>query len=186
VTGGLAIVSKINVAIACSRPSDVDAANERAFKTLVLDAGEVNPATLSDLYQRAKILAFARHEGELAAVGAIKRPYAEHRAGVFGRAVSKLEPASFEYELGWFYVLPKFWGNRISSQLVRALMPYADGASVFATSHVENDRMHAAMTKHGGFVREGSPYPSLENHIPIQLYVRRWVRAGEPSVSGTQ
>lgn len=54
---------------------------------------------------------------------------------------------------------------------------------LYATSHVKNDRMHAAMTKHGGFVSEGPPYPSLENHIPIQLYVRRWVRAGEPSLS---
>ena len=87
--------------------------------------------------------------------------------------MSKLDPASFEYELGWFHVLPKFSGNGISSQLVRALMPYADGASIYATSHIENVAMHAAMTKHGGFVREGSPYPSLENDIPIQLYVRR-------------
>jgi hypothetical protein len=167
-------VSKLQTTVSCLPPRDVDARGEAEFKTFVIEGGQVNPNSLPRLYANALVLALVHVDGKLIGAGALKRPNAGYRDGVFSKAASKLSADDFEYELGWFRVLPEFAGNSISSDITRALMPHSQGASVYATSHIENVAMHSVMMKHGSFVQEGSPYPSQENGIPIQLYVRPW------------
>jgi hypothetical protein len=158
--------------IICLRPGKVDAENTALFKRTVLDTGEVNLETLSALYQRAHNVCFARLDGQLAGVGALKRPYAKHRAKVFKQSKSELDPKLFSYELGWFHVLNRFKGRHISSHIVEQVMKHADDAPVYATSRVNNGPMHSALIAHGGFVREGSEYPSEQGDVPLCLFVR--------------
>jgi hypothetical protein len=167
------MIDHLDVEFTCLAPTAVDGVSAASFRQLVLAAGEVNPNTLPALYDNALALAFARVDGEIVGIGALKRPLTSYRDKVFERAKSRLAPESFEFELGWFHVLGKFEGNRISSRMVERLMPWAEGTSVYATSRINNSAMHAALTRHGGFKPEGSEYRSSQGDVPIRLFVRR-------------
>lgn len=156
-------------------PGEVSAEDRAAFEEMVLEAGEVNPNTLPGLIDGALALAFARLDGALVGVGAIKRPYGSHRGDVFKWAKSDLDPKQFPFELGWVYVKPAAQGRRIASRLVEKLMPVLNGARVYATSRVNNYRMHSSL-KRFGFKPVGVPYPSKQNEPEIQLFVCAGVR----------
>lgn len=167
------MATELKVDFTCIPPKEVNASDQLAFKRLVLDAGEVSRNTLPALYDNALVVCFARVDGEIAGVGAIKRPFPSHRDGVFTAAKAATPPAAFTLELGWFHVSPKFEGNRIGSRMVEQLMPWTAGAPVYATSKVNKPAMHAALTRRGGFKVEGSDYPSsLDNNVLVRLFVR--------------
>ncbi len=42
-----------------------------------------------------------------------------------------------------------------------------------AAARVNNGAMHSALTAHGGFVRDGSEYPSERSRVPLCLFARR-------------
>lgn len=158
--------------IKCLPPSQVDAADAELFQRTVVDAGEVNPATLPDLYRRAHLVCFAQLGGQLAGVAALKRPNPGHRAEVFRQAQSTLNSVAFPYEIGWFHVIDGFRGRRISSRMMDQLVQHAEDASVYATSRIDNHPMHAVLTTHGGFVREGSEFESERGDTRLCLFVR--------------
>jgi RimJ/RimL family protein N-acetyltransferase len=167
------MTASISVEIECLVPASVTALNALAFKELVLAADEVDTGTFPALYERALMLCFARSAGSLVGVGAIKRPNPIHRQSVFDRARSHLAPASFTYELGWFYVPPAFQGNHISSRMVQKAMPWAKETSVYATSRINNKPMHQALEAHGGFAAEASDFSPVHGSVPLRLFVRR-------------
>src|SRR5690348_1731849 len=119
------------VAFSVFAPAEISPEDRAAFEQMVLEAGEVDPQTLPGLIDRALALAFARLNGALVGVGAIKRPYSGHRGHVFSWAKSKLDPKQFEFELGWVYVKPAAQNRRIASRLVDQLMPALNGAQVY-------------------------------------------------------
>lgn len=157
-------------AISVRPPKEHSASEIAAFRRLVEEGGEVDPATLQPLIDRALALVTAHFRGRLIGVGAIKRPYDGHRAGVFKKAASLLNPSDFEFEFGWFYVSPTARGNRLASKLVEALMPVLAGRAAYSTSRMNNERMHASLCR-VGFVREGAPYASTVNDQEIQLFI---------------
>lgn len=171
VTSTLGVMNEHAVAaVSVLSPGAVSAEERVAFQQMVFEGGEVNPNTLPSLVDRALALAFARLDGTLVGVGAIKRPYESHRKDVFTWAMADLDPTQFEFELGWVYVSPSCRGKRIASRLVEKLMPVLIRAPVYATSRVDNERMHASL-KRFGFKQVGVPYPSKQNEPEIQLFV---------------
>lgn len=159
-------------AITVLSPKACIAADLVTFRQMVIEGGEIDPITLPRLIEQALALAFARMDSALVGVGAIKRPYDAHRAKVFEKAESLLNPSEFEFELGWFYVHPSARGNRLASKLVQTLMPSLEGRAVYTTTRTNNDRMHASLQR-SGFVQEGAPYPSRMNGQEIQLFIWR-------------
>ena len=142
-----------------------------AFRHMVIAGGEVNPDTLPDLVSRALTLAYAKISEEIVGVSAIKRPNPAYRNRLFAKAGANKDPSTFEYELGWVHVHPSARGQGIASDLVEVLLPSLNGALVYATSHVNNIRMHSSL-KRFGFEHVGVTYSSHLNEIPIQLFVR--------------
>jgi GNAT superfamily N-acetyltransferase len=163
--------AKMNVMLSVLPQRELGAEARAALVAMILEAGEVNPDTLSALIDRAIGFVFARIDGALVGVGAIKRPYDSHRRDVFSWAKCGLDPTEFPFELGWIYVKPEAQGNRIASQLVEKLMPLTNGERVYATSRVNNHRMHSSL-KRFGFNAVGTPYDSRQNQPKIQLFVR--------------
>lgn len=158
-----------NFTIQVLAPGACDAAALTEFQTLVREGGEVDPATLPALVKNALSLAFVKSSMSLVGVGAIKRPYASYRSRVFKSARSLLKADDYEFELGWVYVRPSAQGNRLASRLVQELMPHLNGAAMYATSRVDNVRMHASLSR-AGFCPEGIPYPSRVNEPELQLF----------------
>lgn len=138
---------------------------------LVRQGGEVDAHSLPRLVDRALALGFAFRADDLVAVGGVKRPNAGHRARVFASAGVAMDPGKFEFELGWVYVIPDARDQHVSTRLVEALMQNIGEAQVYATSRVNNDRMHALFARLE-FAPVGEPYPSKLNEPNIQLFVR--------------
>jgi GNAT superfamily N-acetyltransferase len=142
------------------------------FRQLVMEGGEVDAHTLPALIKRALALAFVRDGVSVVGVGALKRPNASYRNRVFANAKSSLAPKHFEFELGWIYVCPSARGKKLTSPMVKDLLQQAKGRPVYATSRVDNAPMHASLVR-CGFRKEGSPYPSSEHEVDIQLFALR-------------
>ena len=154
------------------RPVECNADRLAAFRTLVLDGGEVDPITLPDLVRRARALAFLQSPQLVVGVGGIKRPYEAHRNSVFSQAKTNSDPTMFEFELGWIYLRPIARNQHQVSPLIRGLLVGLDGAPVYATARVNNIPMHTSL-KNCGFTPDGSPYPSKQNEPDIQLFLRK-------------
>ncbi len=151
-------------------PSQIPADDRVEFERLVTLGSEVNPATLPGLVDRALVLAIAKLNGTIVGVGGIKRPYDTHRQFVFEQAQFAQEAENYIYELGWVYVCESARGQRLSSRLVEALMKSVSTGNAYATSAIDNERMHSALSG-VGFTPSGSSYPSTQNNTPIQLFV---------------
>jgi len=152
-------------------PCECQIEDLNAFEQVVLAGGEVNRNTLSSLITRALSLVFVRVGNQLVAVGAIKRPNAGYRASVFGKAGVKRDPTLFEFELGWVYIDPTERGIGLANSIVEILVLSLHGACAYATSRVDNERMHAVL-KRFEFQPLGNPYPSQLNEPEIQLFIR--------------
>ena len=159
-----------SIAVSARPPNTVAAEDLSAFKQFVLAGGEVNAKTLPSLVSSALSLAFARIGEELVGVGAIKRPNRRYRAYLFAKAGVMQDPSQFEFELGWVYVRPSAREKGVASALVEVLVPLLDGALAYATSRVDNERMHVLL-KRSGFRPVGVAYPSQLNEPAIQLFL---------------
>ncbi len=156
------------------RPADASVEDLSAFQALVLRGHEVNPLTLPKLVRRAFCLAFAQCAGDLIAVGAVKRPYATHRTEVFARAGVEADPSCFPYELGWIFVAEAGRDMGLASQIVRCLVSKLNGERSYATSRVDNARMHSSLKRYG-YSPVGQPYSSQQTQQQIQLFIRECV-----------
>lgn len=159
-----------SVVVTVLPPSDMSADELSAFKVFVLTGGEVSAESLPALVMQALSLAVAKFDGKLVAVGAIKRPNIGYRARAFRKSGATRDPVHFAFELGWIYVHPSARGKGIASSLVEALVPSLKGAPAYATSRVNNVRMHAAL-KRVDFKAVGTPYPSGLSESDIQLFL---------------
>jgi hypothetical protein len=116
----------------------------------VLAGGEVSPRGLRDRVMKAHCLAFMRRDGCLLGVAGLKRPEPSYRARVAKSAGVPLPRESFEFELGWVFILPSARGAKLSFPLCESVVRgAADGAGVFATSRANNAGMHATLQKLG-------------------------------------
>jgi hypothetical protein len=99
---------------------DCDSIERDDFHDFVLAGGEVDQAKLKDLIKKAHRLLFVRRPECLCLKGiaGIKNPRKDYRKYVFCIAEAPFDPAEFEYELGWIYVLPSMRRQGISYELV--------------------------------------------------------------------
>lgn len=175
--GAVSVIQRVGVMInrlarvKVVSPGEATLDERAAFESLVLRGAEVNAATLPGLVDRALCLAFVGLPGQLVGVGAMKQPYDSHRADVFTWAQSGLDPSAFRYELGWIFVLDAARGSGLASTIVESLVAELRGAKSYATSRVDNARMHSALRRFG-YSEKGQPYPSRQSQEHIQLFVR--------------
>lgn len=142
------------------------------FESLVRGAGEVNPNGLNERIRNAHYLMFLFDEaGESCGVSALKMPADGYRSRVFNKAHSVLSPASYPLELGWVVVSPAHQGKGLSYRLVSELLSTAGGDLIYATTRVDNTRMHRTLVR-AGFREEGGHYRSTRHDHDLTLFVQ--------------
>lgn len=152
------------------KPVAASAAELERFEELVVEAGEVIGAALTTNIANARILVMLKHEGVLCGVAALKRPQDSYRKRVASQAEIALPKPEYPYELGYIYVQPKLQGRHLSHRLVAEALEHRDGAHVFATARIDNDRVRSTLAK-ARFAVAGKPYDGLQGK-PIGLLVR--------------
>jgi GNAT superfamily N-acetyltransferase len=142
-----------------------------AFIAFVRAGGEVSIQGLVERIRSAAVLVFARVDGLVIGVAALKQPQASYRRRVSSESGAPLPAAEFPYELGWVYVSPESRGKGISLLLSQAIIAASEGACMFATSRTDNVAMHRSLTK-VGFVAVGNPFVSGRGKHSLQVFVR--------------
>lgn len=147
------------------------------FIALVCAGDEVSTQGLVERIHNAAALVFARIDGELVGVAALKRPQPSYRSRISSISGALLPAAEFPFELGWVSVSPEARGQGLSFSMSDAALGQSGGARVFATSHVDNIAMHRSLAKLG-FQRVGDPYPSSQANRLLQVFVRHAAQPG--------
>lgn len=163
-------MNKEHITVVARAPAQCSARESEAFQRLVLAGGEVASDTLPGLVASALCLAFATNGNEIVAVAGLKRPNPTYRARVFEKSGATTDYTQYEFELGWVFVHPSARNLGLSTTLVESLVPTLRGAKAYATSRVDNERMHSTL-KRVGFAPVGAPYPSQRRDANIQLFV---------------
>lgn len=144
-----------------------------AFAALVMSGGKVKPGLRARIEDNGERLAFRyAQDGSLLGVAAIKRPYVNYKAKVFQRAKTEQSPDDYELELGWIAVAPAARGQGLSHALAEAVLSFAEGKNVYATTEECNERMRKTNARIG-FVQSGQPYLDDDGEDLLLLYIRR-------------
>lgn len=151
-------------------PAECTAEELRDFADLVIEGGQVARDGLERRIGRAKLLAFAYENGNLAGIAAIKTPSWLYVRDVFRKAIEADQAVDFRYELGWGYTHPNYRRRGIHGRLAEMLTINARDFNVFGTTGTDNEAVKAVITKLG-FEVCGSPYAGRTESK--QLWVRR-------------
>jgi hypothetical protein len=165
-------MTKEELVITLHLPSECSSHDLNCFRQMVIEAGEVQQTGLSGRIEKARILAFLRASETIVAVGALKKPTLGYSRGVFKNACAKAAADEFGLELGWVVVGVAHRGHSYSRRIVEALVAYADGRKIYATSVTTRIAMHAGLTG-CNFERDGVEWQSKrrpDEHLLLFVY----------------
>lgn len=157
-------------------PDAFSLAERMRFAELVIEGGEVGGAVLTDNIASAKILAVYRDMGAIHGVAALKRPRDSYRGKIEAKAGVALSKTEYPYEIGYIFLDDRLQGQRLSYPIVQAALDSAEGAGVFATVRVDNDKMRSTLSR-AGFSAVGDSWKGNEQRI-IGLLIRPASGAG--------
>jgi len=141
----------------------------REFARLVRQGFEGSDEGLHGRIQDANRLAFRYAvDDTLAAIAALKAPDERYRREVFKKANLLVNPADYELELGWVYVVPAQRRNRVAESLCRQLLACLPALGVFAKTRINNVVMIKILGVLG-FERVGRPYRRHDQELVIFL-----------------
>ena len=150
------------------RPEACSSQEITEFVNLILEGNQVQEGGLRDLVMDAQWLGFARLDGNLVSVAAVKTPRSSYRDRVFRHARSLADSTEFNVEFGWAYTQPRYEGKGFGSGLATLLLEGVS-ESVFATTGVENVAMRHILEARD-FSMSGDPYQGrAESKV---LYIR--------------
>lgn len=153
-------------------PIDCTGGERREFARLVRRGFEGSTEDLDRRIGDARCLAFHyAASGELVAVAALKAPDERYRCDVFEKAEASVEPADYELELGWVFVVPAHRGKRIAESLCRRLLARVPASRVFATTRPDNPFM-IRILQALGFSPAGKPYRRRGEQLALFLRSR--------------
>jgi hypothetical protein len=151
-------------------PDSFSLAERMRFAELVIEGGEVGGAVLTDNIASAKVLAMYREMGAIHGVAALKQPRDSYRGKIEAKAGVALSKTEYPYEIGYIFLEGQLHGRRLSYPIVQAALEGADGAGVFATVRVDNDKMRSTLRR-AGFTAFGHSWEGNGKRI-IGLLIR--------------
>ncbi|MER9074460.1 ATP-binding protein [Mesorhizobium sp. M0904] len=157
------VVDKVETekySVKIKKPGDCTENELNDFTVLIKKGGEVADGIEARL-KTADVLGFIRYEKAIVGVGALKKPAAAYRNGVFQKAQATANPGGFTRELGWLFVEQKHRGKQ-TRDLIAGLLDAARAKLVYATTRKANEKLQRIL-KHHRFFQNGAAYPSAEN-----------------------
>lgn len=124
------------------------------FASAVKAGGEVDSDSLAARVLQAAWLAIISVDGKPVGVGALKLPTKHHREELSACSGVDVSEGEYKYELGWIMIDPRCRGQKLSRELVAALLAKAGTAGVFCTVRVDNLAVQTAC-KGFGFIETG-------------------------------
>lgn len=162
----------MKVEIVSDAPCAFSQYEQRRFRALVEAGGEVDTVVLRQNVESAKSLVFARSEGRLLGVAALKVPRPSYRKKIEKASGFNLQSDLYPFELGYVFVQEAARGNGLAHRLVAAAVDQACGTQIFATVRADNRGMLQTLGR-AAFLHVGAEYPGRNHGVFIRLLVRK-------------
>ena len=148
---------------------DVNDSHRDIFSELLKEQGKVNPP-FEKKANRCKILCIVRDEDSYIGLGAIKKK-TKSDFSVNKANLSNLE-REFDWELGYIYVLKKFEGKGIASNIVRLLLQEYGDDNLMASTEISANPGMVRILEKNGFRHYGKPWKSSLHGNFLGLFLR--------------
>lgn len=161
----------MEIEVVTGEPNSFSRDERRRFVELVELGGEVDLDALQQNVENARALVFARSNGRVLGIAALKRPKLNYRKKIAAKSGFDLDSDLYLFELGYVFVQQEARGSRLSHRLVASALDQTDGRQVFATARTHNIGMLCTMRR-AGFLQVGNDYSGRRDGTFIRLFVR--------------
>lgn len=141
----------------------------KIFADMLTQQGKVQGKPLKKA-DRCKILCIAKINGEVAAIGAVKKKTVSD----FSNEKSGLPDLGddFEWELGYLYTSPKNVGKGIAKNVARMLVDEFGNGNLMASTEVTANPAMVSILEQLGFRLYGKPWKSAIHDNYLGLFLR--------------
>lgn len=131
--------------------------------------GKVMKYGLDKKADRCKVLCIVKINEDIAGIGAIK----EKTKSDFSKEKASVPELSdnFEWELGYFYTDPKYYGKGIATNITRSLIDAYGSGNLMASTEISANPAMVKILEKFGFRLFGNPWKSSihENYLGLFL-----------------
>lgn len=166
-------MDKSNVDYKIGEPDSFSSNEKSIFLNLLIKQNKVLNPTIEKI-DRCKFLGTASFEGKAVAIGAIK----PKTSSDFQEPKANLPDLSdhYRWEIGYFYTLPKYEGNHISTAIFNSLMQKYGAGNLMATTEIREENRMVNMLLNRGFKKAGKTWVSIKSGMPIQLFLSELIQ----------
>jgi len=150
-------------AVGACKPGDLTKRDFATCVTIIKSGGAVDPEAAERELPLVGAIAIVRRDGQIVAVGAIKRIRREYAAKIAEKSRKQFPPDT--PELGYVAVHPDHQGHGLSSRIADALLSQHAGP-LFATT--SSQRMKSTLGK-AGFSQEGQEWEGGSGRLSLWL-----------------
>lgn len=161
----------MEIEVVSDAPGSFSKYEQSRFRVMVEAGGEVDTVVLRRNVESAKSLVFARSEGQLLGVAALKVPQPSYRKKIAQNSGFSLQSDLYPFELGYVFVHEAARGKGLAHRLVAAALDQVRGTKVFATVRADNLAMLCTLRR-ATFLHVGEEYPGRNQGTSIRLLVR--------------
>lgn len=159
----------MNVQYEVVRAEELTSSIKRVFAEMLKKQGKVM-GNLDAKADRCKMIALAKVNGHVVAIGAIK-PKTRSVFSLDKAAVPSMEK-KFEWELGYLFTLKEYAGQGIAKKLSNILVEEAGSKNLMASTELsENPRM-VKILEEMGFRKYGTSWKSQIHGHDLALFLR--------------
>jgi hypothetical protein len=151
------------------RKEEITSQIAQSFVDLLQKQGKVVDPSIYKI-QNCKTLCYATVANEIIAIGAIKRKTPSD----FSKDKANLPElsANFTWELGYIYILPKYQGKHIATEIVDLLLAGLEHENLMASTEIDANPKMVQILEKRNFVRYGNTWKSGIHGNLLGLFLR--------------
>ena len=145
--------------------------DQNEIKSLIIKGNEANNNLVEDRLYTSALTAYFKDNNRIIATSTIKMPEVSYINTIFDKALSKLDPLDYVFELGYVFVDLNYRNKKLASTLCFELVQKFKTENLFSTTRTDNLGMQSILDTLG-FVPNGNTYPSINQEKLLRIYTK--------------
>jgi hypothetical protein len=145
--------------------------DQNEIKSLIIKGNEVNNNLVEGRLYTSALTAYFKDNNKVIATSTIKIPEVSYINAIFNKALSKLDPLDYIFELGYVFVDLDYRNKKLASTLCSELVWKFKTENLFSTTRTDNLGMQYILNILG-FIPNGNPYPSIIQDKLLSVYIK--------------
>ena len=145
--------------------------DQNEIKSLIIKGNEANNNLVEDRLYTSALTAYFKDNNRIIATSTIKMPEVSYINTIFDKALSKLDPLDYVFELGYVFVDLNYRNKKLASTLCFELVQKFKTENLFSTTRTDNLGMQSILDTLG-FIPNGNTYPSINQEKLLRIYTK--------------